>query len=79
MKYKLFTVLFVIGFECSQNKLETFESSESFFAAKSAIVDEGEDELPWNYPMRYGMSGWSNLKTVEEQLNACNIPEEILK
>ena len=33
----------------------------------------------WDYPVRYGTPEWKTLKTVDEQFNAYNIPDEILK
>ena len=38
-----------------------------------------ETKVIWDYPVRYGTPEWETLKSYEEQLNAYNIPFEILK
>jgi len=38
-----------------------------------------EEKVTWDYPIRYGTKEWEALKTVEEQFNAYNIPDEIIK
>ena len=38
-----------------------------------------EKRATWDYPAKYGTEEWKNLKSYEEQLNAYNIPPDILK
>jgi hypothetical protein len=38
-----------------------------------------EKEVTWDYPVKPGTEEWKKLKTVEEQFNAYNIPEGIIK
>jgi hypothetical protein len=44
------------------------------------VEDTGEDTKTsaWDYPVKPGMDEWANLKTGEEQLEACQIPKEVL-
>ena len=49
-----------------------------FFCIVGCVVS-AQQRSGWDYPMRYGTPGWSVLNTVEEQFNAYNIPDEIIK
>jgi len=59
---------------CNQNN---FVPNENEMPVTTKSTNDGE--LAWNYPMQYGTPGWADLETVEEQFNAYNIPDEILK
>jgi len=43
------------------------------------IYAQTNEKVTWDYPVRYGTPEWKNMKTVEEQFSAYNIPVEILK
>ena len=49
----------------------------SLFA--SSLHAQTTEKVTWDYPLKYGSPEWSELKTVEEQFNAYNIPDEIIK
>ena len=50
-----------------------------FFILIFCAVNAQEKKLTWNYPVKYGTEEWKNLKSYEEQLNAYNIPPDILE
>lgn len=37
------------------------------------------NNIDWDYPIKPGTEEWTNFKSGQEMLNACQIPENILK
>ena len=50
-----------------------------YFILVSCVLNAQEKKLTWDYPVKYGTEEWKSLKSYEEQLNAYNIPLDILK
>jgi hypothetical protein len=62
--------------------MKTIKSAVLLLLCLSAFVTYSqttEKKLIWDFPIRYGTNAWNSLKTVEDQFNAYNIPEEIAK
>jgi hypothetical protein len=49
------------------------------FASALNAQTTAEKKVTWDYPVKPGTAEWTKLKTVEEQFNAYNIPEGIIK
>ena len=59
-----------------------------FFSCNQTIVDENSgignensnttSTLAWDYPVKPGMKEWEQLRSYEEKVRACQIPEKIL-
>ena len=43
------------------------------------LIAQETGKTTWDFPVRYGTKEWETLKTVEEQFNAYNIPDNIIK
>jgi hypothetical protein len=45
----------------------------------TGVLNAQTEKITWDYPVRYGAPEWETLKSYEEQLNAYNIPANIIK
>ncbi|GHV08095.1 hypothetical protein FACS1894160_1800 [Bacteroidia bacterium] len=88
----LFVIVFIAFLACSENaSLEKEEQTEEEVQTplepkyKGLIQDKLECmNMPrpadsYNYPVYPGMEEWAQFKTVREMVNACQVPEDILK
>jgi hypothetical protein len=71
--------LIAIVTACNQDKFDEAEYDSELEKEVTVSFIEQEEKLVWNFPLRHGTPGWTALKTVEEQFNAYNIPDAILK
>lgn len=71
--FLIVVVLFFGG--CNYNKFESVVPLGNELSEESSFE---ESDLTWDFPLQYGKPGWDALKTAEEQINAYNIPNEIL-
>jgi len=83
MDFKIFFRLFLVFFfvvglyflGCNYNKFESDVTPENELSEESSFETSG---VTWDFPFQYGKPGWDSFKSAEEQINAYNIPNEIL-
>jgi hypothetical protein len=80
-KHKLtaLILLFAITGGCSKEEIENPFSYEEFILPKLESMNMARPADSWNYPVYPGMAEWSQFKTVQEMIDACQVPEKILK
>jgi hypothetical protein len=71
MKKLVVLISSVLFFSCSKN-LQNNTNVECEFSEPPSGV------LAWDYPVKPGMPEWANFKSLEEMVNACQIPKHVL-
>jgi hypothetical protein len=83
MKTKLVIIIVLIVFffaSCEQkNAMESSFPYEPLIRTKVEIMNMERPKDSYNYPVYPGMKAWAELATGEEQVKACQVPEDVLK
>lgn len=64
---------FILTFLCVISLI----SNTTFTSA--AMDNEGSIEIPYVFPITPGTTEWEELETIEDKINACQIPDDILR
>jgi len=75
--FKMVVISTVIFGGCKNNPMD--QTPNIAQAGEEELTVAVLEALAWGFPVRYGTEEWKTLKTVEEQFNAYNIPDEIIK